>query len=120
MIPATAPIGASITLLGVGLSNASEVKFFNGAVAVTYTVINDSQINVTVPVGAVDGDIEVTTPGGTDTIAFDVDEPIPAPTITNIAPLSGLVSSFVTLTGTGFTSATQVLLRQPIVAFTKR
>ena len=55
--------GARIVVLGSGLSDASAVSF-NGMSAV-FKVVSGTEIVATVPIGATDGFVTVTTPGGT-------------------------------------------------------
>jgi hypothetical protein len=61
-------IGSSITISGLGFSFADiskvAIKFWRGVVATTYSIPNDSTINVTVPTGATTGRIVITTPNG--------------------------------------------------------
>jgi uncharacterized repeat protein (TIGR03803 family) len=55
--------GATVTILGTGLTGTTSVSF-NGTAA-TFTVDSDTEITVTVPAGAASGKITVTTPSGT-------------------------------------------------------
>jgi hypothetical protein len=56
--PSTAAVGATVTLSGSGFTGATGVSF-NGTAAVTYTVVSDNSITVTVPAGAINGPITV-------------------------------------------------------------
>jgi hypothetical protein len=71
--PASAIVGAEVSLTGVGFTDATSVSF-NGTAAVTMTVVDDTHITVTVPEGATTGNIVVTAPGGivTSATAFTV------------------------------------------------
>ena len=91
---------------------------FNGTPS-SFTVNLGTQITATVPAGATDGPIAVTTPGGTDAslLNFDV-TPSPVPTILAFRPLSGPVGTSVTITGTGFTGATAVTFNGTSASFT--
>lgn len=61
--PTAGPVGSTVTITGMSLSQATAVKF--GAVAATaFTINSNTQITVTVPTGAVSNKISVTTPGG--------------------------------------------------------
>ena len=108
--PTSGPVGTSVTINGTGFTGASDVKFHGTSVgAGNFTVNSDVKITATVPVGATDGTISVTTPGGTATsgASFDV-TPSPPPTITSFSPTSGPVGTSVTINGTGFTGASDV------------
>jgi uncharacterized repeat protein (TIGR03803 family) len=65
--------GASVTILGTGLTGSTAVAF-NGTAA-AFTVVSNSSITTTVPVGATTGTVTVTTPGGTlsSNVPFRVD-----------------------------------------------
>ena len=60
--PSTAAVGATVTLAGSGFTGATAVSF-NGTAAVTYSVVDDNTITVTVPSGAIDGPITVNVGG---------------------------------------------------------
>jgi uncharacterized repeat protein (TIGR03803 family) len=62
LLPAFAEAGAEIKILGTDLASASSVTF-NGTTAV-FRVISSSLISATVPSGASNGRVEVTTPSG--------------------------------------------------------
>lgn len=68
--PISGPIGQVVVVTGTSFTGATDVTF-NGVSAVTFTVDADSQITVTVPVGATTGKISVTTPIGTGTSTDD-------------------------------------------------
>ncbi|MFK4148872.1 IPT/TIG domain-containing protein [Streptomyces sp. NPDC004065] len=100
--------GNTITLSGTGLSTATSVSF--GGVTTTPTVVNDTQLTVTVPAGTVAGPVgvSVTTAGGTNnglTYTY-VDDPA----ITAITPTSGPASggTAVTVTGTNLDTTDSV------------
>lgn len=63
--PPSGPIGASVTITGTALTQATKVTF-NGTSA-TFTVNSDSQITAIVPAGATTGKISVATKGGAAT-----------------------------------------------------
>ncbi|HET6181037.1 MAG TPA: choice-of-anchor tandem repeat GloVer-containing protein [Candidatus Sulfotelmatobacter sp.] len=63
--PPNGPVGTSVIITGVSLSQTTAVKF-NGKAA-TFTVNSDTQVSATVPTGATTGKISVTTQGGTAT-----------------------------------------------------
>jgi uncharacterized repeat protein (TIGR03803 family) len=64
--PPSGPVGTSVTITGNSFTGATKVTFGGGKVAV-FSVNSYTQITATVPVGAVTGKIQVTTPGGTAT-----------------------------------------------------
>jgi uncharacterized repeat protein (TIGR03803 family) len=61
--PSSGPVGTSVVITGVSLTQASLVKF--GSKSATFTVNSDTQVTATVPTGAKTGKITITTPGGT-------------------------------------------------------
>jgi hypothetical protein len=100
--------GNTVTINGTGLSTATAVNF--GTTAATPTVVDDSELTVTVPAGTAAGSVgvSVTTAGGTNNgLSYTY---VGAPTITTLVPTSGPTSggTAVTITGTGFTTAQSV------------
>jgi hypothetical protein len=69
--PNAGPAGTTVVLSGVGLSGVTRVTF-SGGVTGTFTVNSDTQITVTVPVGATNGAITVSVPGAAASIAYSV------------------------------------------------
>ncbi len=107
------PTGGTVTTVtGSGFTGATSVMF--GAVpATSFTVVSDSSITAAAPAQLVGvQDISVTTPGGTSAASTaDVfTYAVPFPTVTGVAPSSGLPAggTTVTVTGVGFTGATRV------------
>jgi uncharacterized repeat protein (TIGR03803 family) len=98
-----ATAGETVGILGTGLTGASSVKF--GSHSATFNVVSDTYMTAVVPADGISGFVTVTTPSGTLTSnrPFYV-----TPMITSIAPTSGPVGSQVTITGSGFTGASQV------------
>lgn len=74
--PPSGPVGTSVTITGVSLTQTSKVTF-GGVAATSFTVNSDTQVTATVPSGATTGKIAVTTPGGsaTSTTSFTVTTP---------------------------------------------
>jgi hypothetical protein len=111
--PASGPVagGTAVTITGTGFTGATAVKF-SVTPGTSLQVTNDSTLTVTSPARAVGTvDVRVTTPGGTSAIvAGDKFIYVPAPTVTRISPVNGPVAggTVVTITGTGFTSASTV------------
>jgi len=64
--PTSGPVGTSVTITGVSLTQTSKVAF-GGVVATKFTVNNDKQVTAIVPTGAKTGKVAVLTPGGTAT-----------------------------------------------------
>ena len=102
--PTSGPVGTVVTITGSNFTGASSV-LIDSIAASPYTVNLATQIIATVPVGATIGKISVTTAGGTALSATDYSV-VPPPTITSFNPLSGIIGSVVTITGTNFTGAT--------------
>src|SRR5581483_8766693 len=108
--PASARVGATITITGKWLTGASEVDF-PVAGPVTPTVVNDSTLKVVVPEGAESGELEVYNHDRsheTDTPAFTV--VWPKPTVASFTPAYAAADTgaTVTINGTGFHDATAV------------
>lgn len=68
--PPSGPVGTSVTITGVSLTQTSKVTF-GGVKATTFAVLSDTDVTATVPAGAVTGKITVTTTGGTAASATD-------------------------------------------------
>jgi len=113
--PTSGLLGTSVTISGTNLTGATAVAF--NAVSASFTVTSATEIQATVPAGAVAGPLSVTTPGGTasSSSAFTVVSP---PTITGFAPTSGLAGTSVTISGTNLTGATSVTFNAEIASFT--
>ena len=99
-----------MTITGTNLSLASEVDF-GATPATNLTVIDDTTITVDSPAGTGTVDVTVITPGGTSTTSpADQFSYVAAPTVTGLSPSFGPAAggTLVTITGTGFTGATEV------------
>ncbi|MFM2182483.1 MAG: hypothetical protein RJB61_777, partial [Actinomycetota bacterium] len=101
--PASGGIGTSVTILGDNFQSGSEVRF-NGALATNVTVSSLTQIIAVVPAGTTTGPITVTTTSGTGTSATNFTF-VPPPTVTSFTPLSGIIGSSVTVSGSNLTGA---------------
>lgn len=105
--PTSGNPGTGVTIDGTGFtgvqaSNGGSLSFTNASA--TYTVNSDTQISTSVPAGAVTGPI--TAYGGNGSYqsqTFTV-----TTSITGFSPTSGGAGTAVTITGTGFTGATDV------------
>jgi len=110
--PTSGPVagGTSVIIRGSGFTGASKVLF--GTVpASRFTVNSDTQITAISPAGSGTVHVTVTTPGGTSaTSTADRFTYLPIPIIASISPRSGPVAGGtpVTITGSGFTGASQV------------
>src|SRR5438552_3164776 len=83
-LPVTGVVGTSVTITGIGFDDPSTATgvAFNGTTASTFTVVSDTEITATVPVGATTGPVSVTDGEGTGASAIDfVVTPSPPPTI---------------------------------------
>jgi hypothetical protein len=99
LIPTSGAIGAPITITGTsfGATQGTSTVTFNGTVA-TVSTWSATSIAVTVPVGALTGNVVVTVNGATSNgMPFTV-----APIITNLSPTSGAVGTPITITGVNF------------------
>jgi hypothetical protein len=104
--PTSGAVGTSVAITGTNLNGATAVKFHG--TSATFTVDSPTHVTATVPAGASDGPISVTTPRGTAASAASFDVVVPVPTITGFSPPSGPVGTSVSITGTGLTGATAV------------
>jgi hypothetical protein len=100
------PVGTTITITGTNFVGVTSVKL-NGAVVQSYSVINETTITAVVAAANTSGLITVTTGAGTasSSSSFYI-----TPTITSFTPLTGLIGSTVTITGTKFIGATAVAI----------
>jgi IPT/TIG domain len=108
MSPTSGPTGTAATITGSALADAPAVRFNGTDVQASgYTVNSVTTITAIVPAGATSGPVSVTTPGGTaeGPSPFAV---VPPPSVDMVSPASGAVGSTVTITGSGFTGATDV------------
>jgi predicted esterase len=102
--PTSGPKGATVTIVGSGFTGASSVTF-GGVAASQFTVVSDSVISAIVNYGA-SGVVEVISPGGAATLlGFQFLAP---PAISTFTPASGGAGTTVTISGSGFTSASSV------------
>ena len=105
--------GTTVTITGTGFTWATKVTF-GTVVAISYTVVSDTEISAVSPAKAAGvQNIIVTTAGGTSQPVVAVDQftyRARVPVVTGIAPSSGTTAGgiTVTITGTGFTGATRV------------
>ncbi|MFG1708168.1 IPT/TIG domain-containing protein [Nonomuraea sp. M3C6] len=101
--------GTIVTITGSGFTGATQVRF--GELTSTFTMISGSQLTATAPAaGAGPVLVTVTTPAGTSNPAPFCYFAATAPVVTDIDPSQGPLAggNTVTITGSGFTGATQV------------
>jgi hypothetical protein len=109
--------GTTVTVKGTGFSGATQVHF--GTVpASSFSVSSSTKITAVAPAGAAGSvDVLVSVPSGTsaawsaDQFTYVAPPPTPPPAVTSISPTSGPSTggTSVTIRGTGFGGATQVL-----------
>jgi len=92
--PANGIVGSSVTINGISLAQATTVTI--GGKAASFTVSSDIKVTAAVPVGAKNGKITITTPGG---IATSPATFLVVPSIAAFSPTSGPVGTSVTITG---------------------
>jgi len=111
--PATAAVGAAVTINGSAFVGATGVSF--GGVGAGFTVNGYNRITATVPAGVLPGPIRVTAPGGTATSAasFGV-----KPAFTSFTPAKGTVGTVVTIKGSGFAGTSAVTFNDAAATFT--
>jgi uncharacterized repeat protein (TIGR03803 family) len=66
--PKSGPVGTTVTITGVNLTQTTNVTF-DGIAATTFTVKSNTKLTAMVPEGATTGTIAITTPAGTTTSA---------------------------------------------------
>ncbi|MBI3605768.1 MAG: IPT/TIG domain-containing protein [Nitrospirae bacterium] len=108
--PTSGSVSTEITITGsyFGATRGSSTVLFNGAPAGSIVSWSDAQILATVPTGATTGPLTVTVNGLTSNgVTFTVTAPPPpaSPVISDIAPLSGVIDTQVTITGSNFGSS---------------
>ncbi|KAJ5661426.1 uncharacterized protein N7477_009042 [Penicillium maclennaniae] len=110
--------GTTVTITGAGLINTLDV-FFGTTAATAFTVISDNTVTATSPAGAV-GATAVTVDTASATSNGAIFQYIAAPTLTTLSPTGGAIAggNNVTLTGTGFTTATNVFFGANPAPFT--
>lgn len=101
--PSAGTVGTTVTITGDHFSPtpAKNTVTFNGAAALVASSTS-AEIVTTVPAGATTGPIHVTVDGETGTSATNFEV---IPSITGFSPTSGIVGTTVTITGTGFGTA---------------
>jgi uncharacterized repeat protein (TIGR03803 family) len=103
LLPYYGKVGATIDILGQGLSSTTSVSF-NGTPAM-FTAVSGTYITAVVPAAATSGTVTVVT--GTATLTSNR-KFLVRPASLTFTPASGPVGTVVTITGTGLTGATKV------------
>ncbi|HWC35169.1 MAG TPA: IPT/TIG domain-containing protein [Mycobacteriales bacterium] len=103
----------TVTITGAGFTGAKSVSF-GGAAATNFSVVSDGKITAVAPARATPGQVavSVTSPAGTSPpTSGDIYHYAPVPAVTSLSPVSGPTGggTSVTITGTGFTSASSVM-----------
>jgi len=102
--PTSGITGSSVTISGTSFVPGEVVKF-GTKTSTGFTFVSGTQIQATVPNGAVTGKISVTTAAGTGTSASNFTVTL---SITGFSPASGPTGTVVTITGVGFNSSSAV------------
>ena len=104
--PAIGPVGTVVTITGTNFTGATKVLI--GTIECAFTVNSATQIDATIPAGALTGKLKVVTPGGEATSAADFVVKA-APTITSFSPGSGIVGATITINGSDFDAGAVVV-----------
>ena len=102
--PGAAAPGSPVVVDGTGFGGVSAVKVHG--VSAGFSVLSRTQLRLTVPASATDGQITVTTSGGTATSAATL---LVTPRVAGFSPGSASVGAKVTIGGNAFGGATGVL-----------
>ncbi len=100
--PGSGITGSAVTITGSALTGASQVTL--GKLTAAFTVLSPTEIQATVPDGAVAGKLTVTTSfGSANSAKFDV-----TLSVTGFSPETGPVGKVVTIKGRGFKKSSTV------------
>lgn len=113
--PASAPIGAVVTILGANLRNVTSVTIAGVPASEFQERADGSELYARVPAGAETGPIVVSTITGDATSQDDFVVMLP-PVITSVTPTSGPVGTEVTISGSGFNATAAVAFRPRIAS----
>ncbi|MFA6147666.1 MAG: IPT/TIG domain-containing protein [bacterium] len=111
--PASGSVGSPVSIYGVNFDNSAVVTFSGGAAA-SRTVVSSTQIDATVPGGAVSGPIRVTQGGITSVSPASFT--LGSPTITSFTPDNGVYGASVTIYGTNFDNTASVYFYNGVLA----
>lgn len=112
LTPANGASGASVTLTGRFLDNATQVRV-NGTLA-SFTPVNGTTLRLVIPLNATSGTIRVTTPGGSvnSTARLGV-----LPAVSSVSPASAAGGTEVLVQGAGLNGVTAVRFNGTPAAF---
>jgi len=102
--PTSAITGSTVTITGGGLTGTTLVRF--GSLSATFKVLSSTQIEATVPSGAVAGTVSITTSpvkAASSSVKFT-----PSFSVTGMSPGRAAVGATVTIKGVGFTPSSAV------------
>lgn len=106
MVPSAAASGSTVILFGTGFNNTSEVRFGN-VPAQSFTLFDSETVLAVVGAGA-SGNVTLTTPGGTASLAGFSFLATAMPIIASFRPATAASGQTVLLRGTNFTHVRQV------------
>jgi hypothetical protein len=101
--PSSGITGSEVTVTGTGYHEASRVVF--GKLEAIFKIVSATEIEATVPNGAVAGKISLTTPHGSVTSSTKF---TPTLSITHLTPTKAAAGKTVSIAGVGFTSSSRV------------
>ena len=112
--PSSGARGTTVAITGTNFNTPPTTGVTIGGAAATFVIVSDTSITATVPCLAATGTANVVVNNGAASLDngvlddFTVSAAV-APTITSFTPAGGPVGTVVTITGTNFCGATQVL-----------
>jgi len=116
--PITGPRGTPVTITGTSFNTPAVTSVTIGGATATFTVVSDTSITTSVPCAAPVGAGDIIVNNGTASSNTAADDFLvtasAAPTITSFTPTGGPVGTVVTITGTNFCGATQVLFNATV------
>ncbi len=101
--PETGITGSTVTITGSALANVTQVRF--GSLTATFKVLSATQIEATVPSGAVAGTISIVAPVKATASAVKF---TPSLSVTGFSPGRAAKGATVTIKGAGFTASSAV------------
>ena len=107
--PATGPIGSTVSVIGTRMDTATGAKL--SGVNAAFAIVSPTQLDLTVPIGATSGRIEVS--AGSSVALSPMDFSVagtPIPVIATVTPASVLPGGRITVTGSSFDQVSEVRL----------